>query len=307
MGSVRKSATEPYGFIKNLHLIEVAYFDTRLQEQTKLTLSFLIRYADQNGVIEWFSIKQTASRKGVTRRAIQNQIDKLIEYEYLACSKRKGVDWRNKYYLLFSNLNFDRDVTPLGDTHDTPEITPHVTQLSDTMKTNEIIKEKSAHTRDEFLVLVKGAFYREEYKDITHLEFEDINYQAGACWDYWASKSNFPDGCKNAAFKGWLRKGLRDGKIKTVKVDRKTKVKKQESDFKNPMQDWHQKVRKHLKDAEFYTWFRPCWLEGETLYTQTPFHVDYIRNHYWQMLDGLMPNVEVKYKKYCDSKELENA
>jgi len=91
--------TEPYGYIKNLHLIEQAYFDTRLQEQTKLTLALLIRYADQNGVVEWFSVKETATRKGVTRRAIQRQIDKLVHFGYLRRINNKGKDWRNKYSL----------------------------------------------------------------------------------------------------------------------------------------------------------------------------------------------------------------
>lgn len=307
--------TKPYGYIQNLHLIEVAYFDSRLQEQTKLTLAFLIRYAGKNGEIGYFSIKDTARKKGVTRRAIRNQINKLIEYGYLKCISRKGVGWRNQYHLLFDNLYAYKGVTQssdtphvtlLGDTHGTSTSDTSVTPLGDTKKTyenNEIKKEKGEHALDEFIYEVEVGIADGFFSEIKGITNDMIYEQAHKAWKYWEAYASVPKGCRKTGLFLWIEKGLRGGNIKSYKVVASTNsnVKQEERDNKhqNPKQPFHKNLQSVMPEAPFNEWIRPLWLdEDQNLCAPTQYKADRARDHYMEYLEKEFGDITISVKAY---------
>lgn len=298
-----------------MHLIEAAYFDGRLQEQTKLTLALLVRYAAQSGLIEFFSVKEAADRKGVSRRAIQNQIDKLIGFDYLAREVNKGVGRRNRYFLLFNNLNAYRGVTPLGDTpdsvtqlsdtHVTPSGDISVTPSGHTMKTlenNERKKEKNTRVRDDFLELVKEAIAAHSFQEIGNFSEEIIYTQAKACWDRWDAKNIFPEGNPISEFKGWLRTGLHKGSIKEASntpKDRNARQGGDEAEIANPLQDWHTRIEPIVGEDILRSWLRECWHDGNgKLCAPSAFKAQRIIKDYSDAIAQVLPNVEIIHQPY---------
>ncbi|MCK5385143.1 MAG: helix-turn-helix domain-containing protein [Alphaproteobacteria bacterium] len=298
--------TEPYGYIKNLHLIEQVYFDTRLQEQTKLTLALLIRYADQNGVVEWFSVKETATRKDVTRRAIQRQIDKLIHFGYLKRIENKGKGWRNKYILLFDShvtqLGDIPHVTPLGHTHETPLSHTPCDLIRSHNENSEIKKEKDAHPRDVFLDRVKKEIGNHAFQEIGNLSEEILIEQAKACWDTWDAKAQFPEGSYISAFKGWLRHGLREKKIKDstyASSDKNAAQKMLTKEPANPIQAWHKQIHPIVGEAIFKSWIRPLHWDGNgTIQAPTRFIADRVKQDYQKQINEVLPGAQILFKPY---------
>lgn len=314
MRNTENQKQEPYGFVKNMHLIEKAYFDPRLQEQTKLMLALLVRYADQNGIIKWFSVKETALGKQVSRRAIQNQIDKLIRLGYLQKAKNKGVDWRNKYFLIYSNIHQNCHVTSLGDT-------PHVTQSGHIHDTSldhtpcdpieshnenyEIKKEKRAHPRENFMNIVKEENKEHAFQEIGNFSETFIDSRALACWTHWEATGDFPKGDYIAAFKGWLYNGLHSKKIKETSSNPKNRnalqgvhVAKPE----NPIQDWHKQIKHIVGEDVCKSWFRPCWHDGNgKLYAPTKFFAQRIKEQYKSEINQVLPNVSISHRPYKGS------
>ena len=311
MKNTENTKQEPYGFIKNMRLIEKAYFDPRLQEQTKLMLSLLVRYADQNGIIKWFSVKETALGKQVSRRAIQNQIDKLIIFGYLQKAKNKGVDWRNKYFLIYSNINKNCHVTLLGDT-------PHVTQSGHTHDTSldhtpcdlieshnenyEIKKEKGASPRDDFLDRVKEENKEHAFQEIGNFSETFINSRALACWTHWEATGDFPKGNYIAAFKGWLYNGLHNNKIKETSAPPKNSNALQRehvAEPKNPIQNWHKQIELIVGTGILKSWFRECWHDGNgKLCAPSKFTAQRIKEQYSNEIAQILPNVTIVHQPY---------
>lgn len=305
---------EIYGYLLNSKLMAAAYHDNRLQNETKSFLGLLISYAYPNGSIKHFSIKDTAKRKSVKRWAIQNQIKKLIEYAYIKKLDANSYGHRNQYQLLYNNFEWyegviqlgnTRGVTPLGYTgvtqYDDTDVTPS-DYPKKTLENKEVKKEKEAHPRDMFLDRIKKEIGNHIFQEIGNLSEDIIIEQAKACWDTWDAKGQFPEGNQISAFKGWLRYGLRDKKIKSSPSTSPSENAAQNTHIKepdNPIQDWHHQIRPIVGEAVFKSWIRSLHWDGNgTIQAPTKFTADRVKQDYQKQINEVLPNAQIIFKPY---------
>jgi hypothetical protein len=282
---------EIYGYLLNCKLMAAAFFDNRLQNETRSTLGLLVSYAYADGMITHFSIKKTALKRDVKRWAIQNQIKKLIEYGYLQKESDGGHGQTNRYRLLYDNYYRGEGVTQLDNT-------PSVTQLgytdviprddtsvipSDypkkTIENTEIKKEKNTHPRDGFLEEVKEEIDSHGFQEIGNFSEGVIIDQAKACWERWSATGEFPNGNRIDAFKGWLRTGLRDGKIKEASREQQEQSIRQEIVVEN-LEPWQRDVIDRFGQAVYSAWFGDGVLQDGILSAATRFKAGWIEKEY---------------------------
>ncbi|MGH1377166.1 MAG: MarR family transcriptional regulator [Alphaproteobacteria bacterium] len=303
---------EPYGYVKNMHLIEKAYFDTRLQNATKLLLALFVRYADINGQLER-SIAEIGRKSGISRQAVQNQVKKLMQAGYIKRTinpNSYGDNAFNTYTLIHDSSPFTYPATQL----DCPPATkldclpatskdcPGATKLDCPKKTLQKEKQKNTRIREDFLELVKEAIEAHSFQEIGNFAEEFITSQAKACWERWDGDNNFPHGNPISKFKGWIRKGLRDGSIKetsnTLKQSNALQNKQMASPT-NPIQAWHKQIERIVGEDVFKSWFRECWHDGNgKLCVPKKIHVQRIENEYSNEVAQVLPNVSIVHQPY---------
>lgn len=299
-----------------MQLFEAAYFDDRLQNATRLVLGLIIRHTAINGICKHFSIYQTAKHKGITRQAIQNQVKKLIKFRYI--KEHKAVAGRRtQYKLLFDNLPATQSDCPYKPATqlDCPDAIsrncPDAIQSDCTKKIVENTDNKNkkrALTLKHFIDDLKKELDAHTSQDFGNLSEELLIEEATACWRAWDAKANFPEGNPISAFHGWLRKGIREKKIKPAgtKNDISTNL-FQEHIVAKPVQKiqaWHIDAKKYFDDAIMTSWINQLEWDGNgTLYAPTQFIANYATREYLPTIHKILPDVKIiahPYKEYSN-------
>ncbi len=305
---------KPYGYIKNMHLIEKAFFDPRLQNATKLLLALFVRYANADGQLER-SLAQIGRRQGISRQAVQNQANKLIKTGYISRKINRNAysdNGFNTYTLIHEEQPFTYPATQLGCPPATqldclpatPSDCGGATQLNCPKKTLKKEKEKNTHPRDIFMNEVKEEFQEHGFQEIGKFSEDLTNSQAIACWEHWEGTGEFPNGSYIASFKGWLRNGLHTRRIKETSEHLKNSNALQNVQIvtaTNPIQDWHKKIEPIVGSDIFKSWMRQCWHDGNgKLCTPTKLSEQRIKDNYQNEIAKVLPNVTIVHQPYKD-------
>ena len=318
---INEHGEEIWGYLLNSKLLAVSYFDIRLQNETRSTLGLLISYAYADGFIRHFSIKKTALKRNVARWAIQNQINKLIKFEYLEKESSGGYGNTNHYRLKYENFKLFEGVIQLDDTPDVTQLGyTHVTLSDDTSvtpsgyikKTSENKdnkKEKDEHLLDSFLYDVEEGIGEGIFSNFKNLPNQVIADQAEFCWEHWKAHNMFPQGCKISAFKGWLRNGLDKKRIKpTQRITLTNSNAMQgviERKLPNPEEQFHVRLRSTIPEAPFNSWIRPLWTDGnKNLYAPTQQHANWVRAHYMEQLEKELGAIFIQVKEYSQKEPI---
>ncbi len=303
---------EPYGYVKNMHLIEKAYFDGRLQNATKLLLALFVRYADINGQLER-SLAEIGRKSGISRQAVQNQAKKLIQAGYIKRTinpNSYGDNAFNTYTLIRDDHPFTYPATQLGCPPATKldcipatsEDCPGATKLGCPKKTLQKEKRKKAHPRDIFLDQIKKEIENHTFQETGNLSEDIIIEQAKACWDTWDGNAQFPEGSYISSFKGWLRRGLRDKKIKNTSTASSGENAAQNTrtrEPENPLQDWHERIRPIVGEDIFKSCIRSLHWDGNgIIQAPTKFIASRVKQDYREKINEVLPNTEIIFKPY---------
>lgn len=299
---------EPYGFVKNLRLIEAAFYDDRIKPKALGVLALLIRFADQDGVIKWFSVNSSSGKKGNNRKSIQRPIGQLEQHRYIKKEVGTGIGGRNIYYLLFDNLKMIEGATQLC--HIPPATllgrTP-VTQLGHkdatseghtkkTIENIEIKKEKRAHTLDDFLLLVEEGFENGLFGDLRTLGLDEIKKQAIACWDRWEATAAFPEGNMVSALKGWIRNGIQKGVIKIKPPSNEQSANNVLKTNLEGLAEWKIALHSKLGEAIFNAWIKNLELdEHGDLIAPNAHAANWVMDKYMKEIIAVLPNVSNIY------------
>ncbi len=293
------------GFVLNSKLMEAAYFDPRLQNETRAFLGLLVSKAYDDGLVKHLSIKKAAKTKGVKRWAIQNQIKKLIGFGYLALAKKGTRGNTNQYKLLYDNyrsvtqLDYTPSVTPSDYTGVTSGDYSSVIQSDYPKKTQEnkeIKKEKRARSLDDFLLLIEGEGKNGLFGDLKPLGLAEIKLQAIACWEHWEAAATFPEGNMVSALKGWIRTGIQRGVIKIRPPSNEHSASNVHKTNLEGLAEWKIALHSRFGEAVFNAWIKNLELDEQgDLIAPNTHAANWVSNNYMKEIIAVLPNVSNIY------------
>lgn len=274
---------------------------------TFMTLCAISTMTSQNkGGWCYFKQETIAERLGKSRQALSRDLIKLKELGYIEIQHQsyKGRQSNNLYRLVYDTpYTVQHDVAPMPQ-HDVAPPAQHdvAPKRPEYLKDK---KEKKALTRDEFLREINKAYQAGDFAAFNLTE-SVVAIQAAACFDHWAADGKYPSGCAMAAFRGWIRRGLADKRIKAEPPETARQEKSEPKKPELPEQNWHEQAKRLVTDAEYRSWFRAVRQDAENHCFIAPsrFHADYLKQHYGNIFNEILPGAAIIHQQ---QKELVNA
>lgn len=274
----------------------------------KFVLVALADIADDYGIC-FPSYKTISNKTNISTRTVMRHVDDLIKDGFLSKSNRlryNGSQSTNIYTLSVGlSIPEDHPLNDGGVILSPPPVTichPPSDTVSPLLTTNITIKEKKALTRDEFLRVIDGGYQDGAFAQWEHLTETEIKAAAESCLDFYGAKGQWPDGDPLCVVRYWIRKGIKGGAIRKAPSAQEQQTVLQGEPMaepENPLQDWHERIRPLVPNAEFRSWLRKLWYDGHNhLCAPTLFHAREVQNRYRDEINAVLKGVEIIHKPY---------